>query len=89
MRDDDLLERRSNGRSDRGAVPPRRSEKAREAQDEVEQRRREVERRLERLRTSIGRETGMRPESRWSLVALAAGAAGFALGWKIGPRRRD
>lgn len=53
----------------------------------VEESRREVERRFEELRQSIGREIGFRPKARFAMVALAAASAGFALA--LGRRKRS
>jgi hypothetical protein len=52
----------------------------------VEESRREVERRFGELRESIGREIGIRPKAKHTLVALLAASAGFALA--AGRRRR-
>ncbi len=46
---------------------------------EVAESRREVEDRLAELRESIVRETGVLPKARYALLALVAGATGFAL----------
>jgi len=53
---------------------------------DVEESRREVERRFDELRQSIGREIGFRPKARYALIALAAASAGFALA--AGRRKR-
>lgn len=45
----------------------------------VEDSRREVEARLAEIRASIGRELGVVPKARYTLLALVAGAAGLAL----------
>lgn len=60
-----------------------RDEERREA---VEESRREVELRLAEVRESIGREIGLRPKARHTLVALVAASVGFALA--MGGRRR-
>lgn len=57
-----------------------------ERKADVEQSRREVERRFDELRQAIGRETGFRPKARYALIALAAASAGFALA--VGRRKR-
>lgn len=49
---------------------------------EVEERRREVERRLADVRTSIDRELGVLPRAKTAVIGLAAVAAGFALALK-------
>ncbi len=55
-------------------------------QDAVERSRREVELRLAEVKESIGRETGLRPKAKHTLLALVAASAGFALA--LGRRRR-
>lgn len=52
----------------------------------IEESRREVERRFGELRESIGREIGIRPKTKHTLLALAAASTGFALA--AGRRRR-
>ncbi|HSL85231.1 MAG TPA: hypothetical protein VLF66_20855 [Thermoanaerobaculia bacterium] len=47
--------------------------------EDVVERRREVEERLAEVRAAIGRETGVAPAARYSLLALVAGAVGLAL----------
>jgi len=54
--------------------------------DAVEASRREVELRLAEVRESIGREIGLRPKAKHTLIALVAASAGFALA--LGGRRR-
>jgi hypothetical protein len=53
---------------------------------EVVERRREVEERLERLRTALASEVGFAPRRRGWLLALVAGAAGIAVALR---RRRQ
>jgi hypothetical protein len=58
--------------------------------DAIEESRREVELRLAEVRESIGREIGLRPKAKYSLIALVAASTGFALamGGRRGRRRR-
>lgn len=55
---------------------------------EVAERRREVEQRLERLRTAIASEVGFAPRRRGWLLAMVAGAAGVALALRRKRKKR-
>ena len=59
------------------------------AASEVERSRREVERRLHDVRTSIVRETGILPKAKYAILGIAAAAAGFALASKRRNKRRN
>lgn len=48
----------------------------------VEEQRREVEERLTELKASIGRELGVTPKAKYTLLAVVAGATGLALARK-------
>lgn len=50
-----------------------------EARRGVEEQRREVEERLAELKASIGRELGVTPKAKYTLLAVVAGATGLAL----------
>lgn len=54
----------------------------RETQRAVVEQRREVEERLAELKASIGRELGVIPSARYTLLALVAGAVGLSLAFK-------
>lgn len=54
----------------------------------VDESRREVEARLAELKASIGRETGMTPKARYTILAMVAAAAGFALAARRKRRKR-
>ena len=58
--------------------------------DAIEASRREVELRLAEVRESIGREIGLRPKAKHTVIALIAASAGFALamGGRRNRRRR-
>jgi|GEM_PF-1691139 len=58
----------------------------REHTSSVDASRREVELRLAEVRESIGREIGLKPKTRNTLLALVAASAGFALA--MGRRRK-
>lgn len=58
----------------------------RDGNGEVAESRKEVEARVAELRAAIGRETGVVPRARYTLLALVAGAAGLALA--AGRRKR-
>ncbi len=55
---------------------------------EVVERRREVEARLERLRTALASEVGFAPRRRGWLLAILAGAAGLTLALRRTRKRR-
>lgn len=55
---------------------------------EVVERRREVEERLERLRTALASEVGFAPRRRGWLLAILAGAAGLTLALRGRRKRR-
>ncbi len=59
-----------------------------ELEDQVEESRREVERRLAAVRASIARETGVLPKARYILLALIAGSTGFALAARRRSKRK-
>lgn len=50
--------------------------------------RREVEERLAEIKVSIGRELGVVPKAKYTLLALVAGAAGLALASRRRRRKR-
>ncbi len=54
----------------------------------VTESRRDVEGRVAELRTAIGRETGVVPKAKYTLVALVAGAVGVALATKRRKKKR-
>lgn len=54
----------------------------------VTESRREVEDRVAELRTAIGRETGVLPRAKYTLVALVAGAVGVALAARRRKKKR-
>ena len=65
-------------------------EARREAERRLEQSRREAELRLAEVRTAVETEVGILPRKKYLLMALAAGAAGFALALRRkGKRRRS
>lgn len=64
------------------------SREEREPDDTVAESRREVETRLAELRASIGREVGVAPKARYTLLALVAGAVGVALAVKRKRRKK-
>lgn len=53
-----------------------------EEQRAVEEQRREVEEHLAELKASIGRELGVAPSARYTVLALVAGAVGLSLALK-------
>lgn len=59
-----------------------------EAAAAVTESRREVEDRVAELRTAIGRETGVLPRAKYTLVALVAGAVGVALAARRRKKKR-
>lgn len=65
---------------------------SRDARDDaaaaVTESRREVEDRVAELRTAIGRETGVLPRAKYTLVALVAGAVGVALAARRRKKKR-
>jgi hypothetical protein len=81
-RDDDLDETWGDDEGGRG---PREGEDPREA---VVERRREVEERLAEVRAAIGREVGVAPAARYTLLALVAGAVGLSLAVKRRKRKK-
>lgn len=60
----------------------------RDPDESVEMHRREVEESLAAVRASIGRELGVVPKARYTLVALIAGAVGLALAVKRRKKKR-
>lgn len=58
-------------------------------QEAVIEQRREVEERLAELKASIGRELGVGPAARYTLLALIAGATGLALALKRRKKRKN
>ena len=63
-------------------------EARREAERRVEEARREAEARLAEVRSAIETEVGFAPRRKYLLMALAAGAMGFAVAVKRSRRRR-
>jgi hypothetical protein len=61
-------------------------EARREAERRLEESRREAELRLAEVRSAVKTEVGIVPKKKYWLMALAAGAAGFAVA--MGRRRR-
>src|SRR4051795_13173096 len=59
-----------------------------EAQRRLEESRREAELRLAEVRTAVKTEVGVLPKKKYLLMALAAGAAGFAVALGRGRRRK-
>lgn len=59
----------------------------REAERRLEESRREAELRLAEVRTAVKTEVGVLPKRKYILMALAAGAAGFAVAVRRGRRR--
>jgi hypothetical protein len=68
------------------------SDRLEEARREVERRleesRREAELRLAEVRTAVKTEVGVLPKKKYLLMALAAGAAGFAVALGAGRRKK-
>lgn len=68
------------------------SDRVEEARREVERRleesRREAELRLAEVRTAVKTEVGVLPKRKYLMMALAAGAAGFAVALRKRGRRR-
>lgn len=68
------------------------TEKLEEARREVERRleesRREAEMRLAEVRTAVETEVGVLPKKRYVWMAVAVGAAGFALAMRRSRRRK-
>lgn len=62
-------------------------EARREAERRLEESRREAELRLAEVRTAVKTEVGVLPKRKYVLLALAAGAAGFAVALRRGRRR--
>jgi hypothetical protein len=62
-------------------------EARREAERRLEESRREAELRLAEVRTAVKTEVGVLPKRKYVLMALAAGAAGFAVALRRGRRR--
>lgn len=60
----------------------------REDDETVAESRREVEARLAEVKASIGRELGMVPKARYTLLAVVAGAVGLTLAVKRKRRKR-
>lgn len=67
----------------------RRGRDREEAQEAVVEQRREVEERLAELKASIGRELGVAPAAKYTVLALVAGATGLALALKRRKKRKD
>lgn len=61
---------------------------SREDDETVAESRREVETRLAEVKASIGRELGMVPKARYTLLAMVAGAVGLTLAVKRKRRKR-
>jgi hypothetical protein len=59
-----------------------------EAARRLEESRRQAELRLSDIRTAIETEVGFTPKRKYMLMALAAGAMGFAVALKRGRRRK-
>jgi hypothetical protein len=64
-------------------------EARREAERRLEESRREAELRLSEVRTAVRTEVGVLPKKKWVLMALAAGAAGFAVALRKKKRRKQ
>jgi len=62
-------------------------EARREAERRLEESRREAELRLAEVRTAVKTEVGVLPKRKYVLLALAAGAAGFAMALRRGRHR--
>lgn len=85
--DDDRDDRwEDDGEERRRGRGPRDREDAQEA---VIEQRREVEERLAELKASIGRELGVVPAAKYTLLALVAGATGLALALKRRKKRKN
>jgi hypothetical protein len=61
---------------------------SREDDETVAESRREVETRLAEVKASIGRELGMVPKARYTLLAVVAGAVGLTLAVKRKRRKK-
>lgn len=59
-----------------------------DAAEAVAESRRDVEDRITELRTAIGRETGVVPKARYTLLGLAAAAVGVTLAAKRRKKKR-
>jgi hypothetical protein len=64
-------------------------EARREAERRLEESRREAELRLAEVRTAVKTEVGVLPKKKWVMMALAAGAAGFAVAVRKKRTRRQ
>jgi hypothetical protein len=64
-------------------------EARREAERRLEESRRAAELRLSEVRTAVKTEVGVLPKRKWVLMALAAGAAGFAVALRKTKRRKQ
>ncbi len=63
-------------------------EARREAERRIEESRREAELRLAEVRSALETEVGFAPKRKYLLMALAAGAMGFAVAVRRGKRRK-
>jgi hypothetical protein len=63
-------------------------EARREAERRLEEARREAEMRLTEVRTAVQTEVGIVPRKKYWLMALAAGAAGFAVAIRRGRKKK-
>lgn len=63
-------------------------EARREAERRLEESRREAARRLGEVRAAVQSEIGLIPKRKYWLMAVAVGAAGFALALRRGRRRK-
>lgn len=63
-------------------------EARREVERRLEESRREAEMRLAKVRTAVETEVGIVPKRKYWVMALAAGAAGFALAVRRGRKKR-
>ena len=63
-------------------------EARREAERRLEESRREAEMRLTDVRTAVQTEVGIVPRKKYWLMALAAGAAGFAVAVRRGRKKK-
>src|ERR1700710_1178751 len=75
-----LWRRRAAGKG--AAMSDRLEEARREAERRLGESRRHAELRLAEVRTAVKTEVGVLPKRKWVLMALAAGAAGFAVALK-------
>lgn len=66
----------------------RKDREERAAQRAVEEQRREVEDHLTELKASIGRELGVIPSAKYTVLALVAGAVGLSVAFKRRRKRK-